>query len=219
LLGSADASVRVAAAIALGSVPGDPEGADALAFALADEEPLVRAAACRALGQLAVPQAPQALLSATHDRAPQVRAAAAAALVMLDNPVALPRLRAIVAEDTAPAAVVHAIAGLGRSGADQDLTMLMSLSLSADHEVVKAAARALSGFAHHRATAALLGLLSHDRWDVRWAAAQALGRRRDRTALQPLLRVHDHERDPLVRQAVGEAVAELGGTLSTERRG
>lgn len=219
LLGSADPSVRVAAAIALGTVPGDHEGADALAFALADEEPLVRAAACRALGQLAVPQAPTALLSATHDRAPQVRAAAAAALVMLDNPVALPRLRAIVTEDTAPAAVVHAIAGIGRSGADQDLTMLMSLSLSADHEVVKAAARALGGFGHHRATAALLGLLAHTRWDVRWSAAQALGRRRDRTALEPLLRVHETERDPLVRQAVGDAVAELGGTPSAERRG
>lgn len=219
LLGSADPSVRVAAAIALGSVPGDHEGADALAFALADEEPLVRAAACRALGQLAVPQAPQALLSATHDRAPQVRAAAVSALVMLDNPIALPRLRAIVAEDTAPAAVVHAIAGLGRSGSDQDLTMLMSLSLSADHEVVKAAARALAGFGHHRATAALLGLLGHTRWDVRWSAAQALARRRDRTALAPLLRVHEDERDPLVRQAVGDAVAELGGTLSAERRG
>lgn len=219
LLGSADPSVRVAAAIAVGSVPGDHEGADALAFALADEEPLVRAAACRALGQLGVPQAPQALLSATHDRAPAVRAAAVAALVMLDNPIALPRLRAIVAEDTAPAAVVHAIAGIGRSGADQDLTMLMSLSLSIDHEVVKAAARALGGFHHHRATAALLGLLAHARWDVRWSAAQALGRRRDRTALAPLLRVHEQERDPLVRQAIGEAVAELGGTPTAERRG
>jgi HEAT repeat protein len=114
---------------------------------------------------------------------------------------------------------VHAIAGIGRSGADQDLTMLMSLSLSADHEVVKAAARALGGFHHHRATAALLGLLVHARWDVRWSAAQALGKRRDRTALDPLLRVHETERDPLVRQAVGDAVAELGGTPSAERRG
>lgn len=215
LLGSADASVRVAAAVALGRLPGEHEGADALAFALADEEPRVRAAACRALGQLAPPQATSALLSATNDKAQQVRAAAVAALVSLDNPVALARLRAIVAEDPAPAVVVHAIAGIGRSGLDQDLTMLMSLSLSADHEVVKAAARALAGFASHRATAALLGLAGHARWDVRWAAAQALGRRRDRTAVVPLARALEHERDPLVRQAVTEAIATIDGIIDT----
>lgn len=219
LLGSADSTVRVAAAIALGNVPGDHEGADALAFALADEEPLVRAAACRALASLASPQAPHALLSATHDRSPQVRAAAAAALVALDNPVALPRLRAMVNEDAAPAVVVQAIAGIGRSGADQDLTMLMSLSLSTDHEVVKAAARALGGFVAHRATAALIGLLSHARWDVRWTAAGVLAGRRDRTALAPASRALDVERDPLVRQVLADAVAELGGTPPAERRG
>ncbi|MFO0633845.1 MAG: HEAT repeat domain-containing protein [Nannocystaceae bacterium] len=219
LLGSADPSVRCAAAIALGHLPGDHEGADALAFALADEEPLVRAAACRALGQLAPPQAPAALLAATHDRAAQVRAAAVAALVALDNPVALPRLRAIVVEDTAPAVVVHAIAGLASSGRDQDLTMLMSLSLSADHEVVKAAARALASFQPHRATAALVGLCSHARWDVRWAAAQALGKRRDATSLGAMQRVLADERDPLVRQALTEAIAELDGTRARERRG
>ena len=97
--------------------------------------------------------------------------------------------------------------------------MLMSLSLSADHEVAKAAARALATFSRsHRATAALLGLLGHLRWDVRWSAAQALLRGRDRTALQPLLQCHENERDPLVRQALADAVAELGGPLSPERR-
>lgn len=219
LLGSADASVRCAAAIALGHLPGDHEGADALAFALADEEPLVRAAACRALALLAPPQAPHALLSATHDRSPQVRAAAVQALVALDNPVALPRLRAIVVEDAAPAVVVHAIAGLGRSGRDQDLTMLMSLSLSADHEVVKAAARALSAFGPHRATAALIGLCAHARWDVRWSAAQALGKRRDPTALTAMQRALADEVDPLVRQALTEAIAEVDGPRAWERRG
>ncbi len=218
LLGSADASVRVSAALALGRLPGEHEGGDALAFALADEEPLVRAAACRSLGQLASSQAVPALLAATHDRAPHVRAAAVHSLVHLDNPIALARLRAIVAEDPAPAVVVQAIAGLGQSGLDQDLTMLMSLSLSADHEVVKAAASALVAFASHRATAALLGLCVHDRWDVRWAAATALGRRGDGTAAAPLRRVLEHEKDPLVREVVVDALARIDGRGARERR-
>jgi HEAT repeat protein len=218
LLGSADPSVRVAAALALGRLPGEHEGGDALSFALADEEPLVRAAACRSLGQLASSQAAPALLAATHDRAPHVRSAAVHALVQLDNPIALARLRAIVAEDTAPAVVVQAIAGLGQSGLDQDLTMLMSLSLSADHEVVKAAASALVAFPSHRATAALLGLCVHDRWDVRWAAATALGRRADATAAAPLRRVLEVERDPLVREVVVDALARIDGRGARERR-
>ncbi len=212
LLGSPDPTVRVAAARALGRIPGEHEGADALAFALADEEVLVRAAACRSLGQLAPPQAVTALLSASFDRAAGVRAAAVAALVGLSNPVALARLRAIVAEDSVPAVVVHAIAGIGRSGLDQDLTMLMSLSLSADFEVVKAAARALAGFKTHRATAALLGLCAHERWDVRWTAAAALRDRGDTTAADPLRAFWHDEHDALVRQVLAEALASSGFT-------
>lgn len=209
LLGSPDVGVRVAAAAALGNVPGEHEGASALSFALADEEPQVRAAACRSLGQLGADSAASSLMSATTDPSPLVRSAAVSALVALDNPVALARLRAIIAEDPVPTVVVQAIAGLGNTGLDQDLTMLMSLCTSADHEVVKAAARALESFGAHRATAALLGLLTHDRWDVRWAAAEVLAERRDPTALVPLRQVAAAETDALVAQVVRDAIARL----------
>lgn len=220
VLGSADMGVRVAAAIALGQLEGEHEGASALSFALADEEPAVRAAACRSLGQLGVPQAVQSLLSATSDASPLVRSAAVQALVVLDNPVALAKLRAIIADDPVPTVVVHAIAGLGSSGLDQDLTMLMSLCTSEDHEVVKAAARALARFPAHRATAALLGLLGHARWDVRWAAAEVLAQRGDATALDSLQRSLAHEEDELVRQVLEEAIATLqdAGVASPEGR-
>jgi HEAT repeat protein len=209
LLGSSDAGVRVASAQALGQLPGEHEGVGALAFALADEEPQVRAASCRSLGELRAQSACGSLLAATHDDSPLVRAAAVHAVVTLDNPVALARLRELVVEDPVPAVVVQAIVGVGRSGLEQDLTMMMSLCLSADHEVVKAAARALGGFRHHRATAALLGLLAHERWDVRWAAAEVLAQRGDATALAPLRGVLERETDALVRQAVVEAIALL----------
>ena len=212
VLGSPDTGVRVAAATALGSLPGEHEGASALSFALADEEPQVRAAACRSLGQLRAMSACQSLMSATNDDSPMVRSAAVAALVNLDNPVTLARLRAIIAEDPVPTVVVQAIAGLGRSALEQDLTMLMSLCTSKDHEVVKAAARALAAFSAHRATAALLGLLGHARWDVRWAAAEVLASRDDPTALGPLQALAEREEDEHVRQVIEQAVSSLSSS-------
>ena len=108
-----------------------------------------------------------------------------------------------------PTVVVAAIAGLGRSALDQDLTMLMSLCTSKDHEVVKAAARGLAAFPVHRATAALLGLLGHERWDVRWAAAEVLAERKDRTALRPLQALATREQDAHVRDVIDQAIAAL----------
>lgn len=218
MLGSHDTGVRVAAAHALGHVAGEHEGVSALSFALADEEPQVRAAACRSLGMLRAPRSVQPLLSATQDPAPHVRAAAVQALVAIDNPIAFARLREIVLDDPSPTVVVHAIAGLGASRMEQDLTMLMSLCSAKDHEVVKAAARALRSFSAHRATAALLGLLDHDRWDVRWAAAEVLAERGDVTALAPLRAALDSERDNLVRGVVEQAVAKLEELTGAERK-
>lgn len=217
VLGSPDVGVRVSAAAALGHLPGEHEGITALSLCLADEEPQVRAAACRSLGQLQATAAVQSLFGATSDPSALVRAAAVVALVSLDNPVTLARMRAIIAEDPMPTVVVQAIAGLGRSALDQDLTMLMSLCTSEDHEVVKAAARALVSFSAHRATAALLGLLAHERWDVRWAAAEVLAERGDRTALTPLRELSLREEDETVRTAIDDAIARLASAEGSAR--
>jgi len=216
LLGGDEPEVRVAAATALGHIGGEHEGVTALCLALADGYQAVRAAACRSLGQLGAASACQALLQASADDSAQVRAAAVQALVSLDNPVALARLREIVLSDSAPGVVIPALAGLGHSGSDLDLTMLMSLCRSSDHEVAKAAARGLVRFSAHRATAAVLGLLDHDRWDVRWAAAEVLAERGDLTALAPLRRVQAVEQDPLVRQVLGGAVGRLEGLAAAD---
>jgi HEAT repeat protein len=218
LLGGEEAGVRVAAATALGHIGGEHEGVTALCLALADDHPAVRAAACRSLGRLGAAAACQALLQASADDSTEVRAAAVQALVSLDNPVALARLREIVLSDSAPGVVIPALAGLGHSGSDLDLTMLMSLCRSSDHEVAKAAARGLVRFSAHRATAAVLGLLDHERWDVRWAAAEVLAERGDLTALAPLRRVQAVEHDPLVRQVLGGAVGRLEGLAAADSR-
>lgn len=209
MLGSADATVRVAAASALGRIAGAQDAVGALSFALADEDPRVRAAACRSLGALEAPEGIGPLLSATRDPSPSVRSAAVGALAALGNAAVFPRLREIVLEDPVPAVVVQAIAGLGKSRAAQDQSLLLGLTTATDEEVLKAVARALAGFPSHRVTAALLGMLAHERWDVRWAAAQALAGRGDVTAVPPLRRYLEREQDDLVRQAIEDAVARL----------
>lgn len=218
MLGSHDVRVRVAAAHALGHVSGEHEGVSALSFSLADEESQVRAAACRSLGLLRAPRSVQPLLSATADPSPLVRAAAVQALVAIDNPISFARLREIILDDASPTVVVHAIAGLGHSRQDQDLTLLMSLCSAKDHEVVKSAARALRSFSAHRATAALLGLLDHERWDVRWASAEVLAARGDVTALAPLRFALESEQDALVRQVVEQAVSRLEDLTGAESK-
>jgi HEAT repeat protein len=209
MLGSSDVGVRVAAALSLGQIPGEHEGVGALCFALADEEPPVRAAACRSLGSLAVPRACGPLLGATEDPTPLVRSAAVQALVAIDNPVSLSRLRDLVLDDPSPSVIVHAVAGLGRSRKNEDLSLLMSLCTASDHEVVKAAARALKSYREHRATAALLHLLGHERWDVRWAAAEVLADRGDATARDPLQRALEIESDALVAEVIERAITDL----------
>ncbi len=217
MAGAEDPTVRAAAAQALGAIDGEHEGVTALVLALGDPEATVRQAACRSLGQVGAVSAVQALLTASLDPAVDVRAAAVRALVALNNPVALARLREVVLAEPAANVVIPAIDGVARAGGELDLNLLMSLCHSSNHEVAKAAARGLVGFSAHRATASVLGLLAHDRWDVRWAAAEVLAERGDLTALPPLHRIHASEDDPLVRQVLGGAIARLRSLAAAQQ--
>lgn len=84
LQGSTQFRVRAQAAISLGGVEGAGDVVDALAGALRDEHPAVRAAAANSLGRLGDTKALPALRSAAGDSEPPVQVAVKAAIGKLE---------------------------------------------------------------------------------------------------------------------------------------
>lgn len=93
LQGSTQFRVRAQAAISLGGVEGAPEVAVALATALLDEHPAVRAAAANSLGRVADAKALRALRVAIADPEPPVRVAVQAAIAKLEAAARRPNLQ------------------------------------------------------------------------------------------------------------------------------
>jgi HEAT repeat protein len=217
-LGGSSPAVRRAAAEALAQLPGTHEGDDALLFALADESAEVRAAAARALGAHAGPQSGRvidALSRAARDAEVAVRGAAARAIGQVARAAAEPdraRAHAVtrqLAEAPDPIAAVPALEALGLIGDAADDARLIAALDSTDAEIVKVAARALGRRSSPPGSAAareaLDRVLSDRRWDVRRAAAQALGDHG--TAALPLLVARRTvERDALVLEAIDVAL-------------
>jgi hypothetical protein len=85
LQGSTQFRVRAQAAISLGGVEGASDVGDALAAALHDEHPAVRAAAANSLGRLADVKGLPALRAAAADPEPPVRVAVKAAITKLET--------------------------------------------------------------------------------------------------------------------------------------
>jgi HEAT repeat protein len=206
-LGAGDAALRHAAASALAALGASRDTVEALIYALADEDPRVRAAAAETLGALGDREAVAPLLSAGRDPDVHVAASAARALGQLGDA----RAEALLTElARGPAGVVAVCAteALGKLPATGDTPALFSQALArGDSELAKAAVRALAVCAEPGAVTVLLGALDHPRWDVRRLAAQSLVPRAAdpavRTALEARAAV---ERDALVAEAIGAAL-------------
>ncbi|HVP66340.1 MAG TPA: HEAT repeat domain-containing protein [Anaeromyxobacteraceae bacterium] len=182
--------------------------------ALDDPQPRVRAAAGAAVAAAATLGSPgaadvqRALGTALRDEVPAVRAAAAraagawrverlagtlAALVDAPEPdVASSALRALAEMGKADAAVVE------RAGAREEA------------EVAKEAMAAAVGLPEAAAHRVLLAGLVHGRWDVRRAAARGAAARRDRALEGALRDLAGVEEDPLVAEALAEALRAVG---------
>jgi len=102
----------------------------------------------------------------------------------------------------AAAAAVHALAELGLADAD----VLARAARHGDPEVVKQAVQAAAALPGPAAAGLLLAAGAHPRWDVRRAAARALGERGDRSLLDAIRRLGAAEEDPLVAEALNAAL-------------
>jgi HEAT repeat protein len=186
--------------------------------ALDDPVPGVRAAAAQALGVMARPgsaadceDAVRGLAGALHDEEPVVRAAAARALGRAgrgEHAAALAELAgAAGSPPDVAAAAIHALAEMGRA----EPGVLARAAGHPDPEVVKEAVAAAARLPARAAADLLLSAAGHPRWDVRRAAARALGARGEPGLARAVRRLLEAEEDPMVVEALGEALRALEG--------
>jgi HEAT repeat protein len=211
-LAHADPHVRRAAVDALAQAGGEA-AADAVGFALADEEHDAKLAAVRALGKLGRAGPLQDIVADTRD--PALAAAALRALGEADPERALQAARPLVTHvDAAVAcAAVESIGHLAShsrfpahvAAAGED-----AIFASLDHqdaEVVKLGLSLVGVRPGPRALARLGMSLDHSSWEVRRLAAELLGQDKSPGA-QALLRArYEREKDPAVREAIAAAVS------------
>jgi HEAT repeat protein len=206
-----DPRVRRAAVDALAQAGGEP-AADAVVFALADEEHEVQLAAVRALGRLGRAEPLAGVVANTRD--PVLAAAALRALGDADPERALAAARPLVSHTDAAVAcaaieaigllrVAHVTAQFERGCEDA----LFEAFDHTDPEVIRLALSIVGARPGARALARLGLCLDHASWEVRRLAAELLGQDRSPGA-QALLRARfEREKDPMVREALASAVS------------
>jgi len=196
-----------------------------LVAALSDPAWSVRAAAARAFAEIARARDRAALpdeTAATHeallaleaalgDREPSVRAAAAEALGASGDPAHAGAVAALVADASAPPLVVvaalRALVTLGAPPAGA----IARAAAHPDPEVVKEAVLAAAALPGAGGEGILRDAARSPRWDVRRAAARAMGERGDRGLAAEAARLAAEDPDPLVARAFAEAAQALEG--------
>ncbi len=203
--------VRRAAIDALAQAGGEV-AADAVVFALADEDHDVQLGAVRALGRLG--RAEPLVGVVANTRTPALTGAALRALADADPARAVEAAIPLVnhADVAIACAAVEAIGHLAMARVPTSVAAacedgLFSALDHRDAEVVKLALSLVGARSGARALARLGLCLDHASWEVRRVAAELLGQERG-PAAQALLRArYERERDPVVRDAIAAAVS------------
>jgi HEAT repeat protein len=221
--------VRRAAIDALALGGGDA-AAEAIIFALADEEQEVQLAAARALGRLGRADTLVRVVSDTRD--PVLTATALRALGDADPDRALASARPLVghADAAVACAAVEAIGqlrsnrGSGRVPPHVAVACEDALFAALDHpdeEVVKLSLSLVGAQPGARALARLGLCLDHSSTEVRCVAAELLGQDNSAGARALLRARYEREKDQLVRAAIAHAasVRPLGDLLPSSERG
>jgi HEAT repeat protein len=206
-----DPQVRRAALEALAQT-GSSAAADAVVFALSDEEREVQFAAVRALGRLRHAEPLVGIITDTRD--PELTAMGLRALGEADPSKAM-QVAAPLVRHSDPAIACAAVEAVGQLGedaeggthaADREDLLFAALDHS-DAEVVKLALSLVGLNPGARALVRLGLCLDHPSGDVRCIAAELLALDKS-AAAQKLLRVrYEREKDPTVREAIAQAVS------------
>ncbi|MFW6051204.1 MAG: HEAT repeat domain-containing protein [Myxococcota bacterium] len=209
-LAADDPQSRKAAVSALAAI-GDRRAAEHIGYALTDENVDVQTAAAEALGRMRDEQGQSigvdSLLLALQSESDAVQAAAARALGQAGEERAIPPLRELVRSGS-PGVAAAAMRALRRLHDPALGDLLVEALGHADGEVVKQALKAIRETEGDRASAHLAAGLSHAGWDVRALAARLLGEVGTDEAIAAVRERQRHETDPMVRQALQEALGE-----------
>jgi HEAT repeat protein len=203
-----DPLVRRAAIDAL-ALSGGEGAADAVVFALSDEEREVQLAALRALGQLGQAETLAGVVADPRD--PVLTSSALRALGQADPERALSASRRLVSHPEASLAAsgveaLGALRAVPRLSERCDDALLEALE-HGDPEVVKLALSLLGGHPTFRAIARIGLALDHPSWEVRRMAAEILSQDRSPASQEFLRARYEREPDPSVREALAEAVS------------
>ncbi len=209
LLMSPDKAVRCAALAGLGHA-GSELGAEAVGFALTDEESEVRYAAMLALSRLrgadgALVGLSRLLALVEGSADDELTAAALGALADSDDARVLGVLRPLVRNAGSEVAVA-AIEALARLSDPRRFDALIEGLSHAELEVVKASILTLGDSSDPRVIAHLGACLAHQAWDVRRLSADVLGRAGGEPARLLLCARLSSEDNPRVLEALGRAL-------------
>lgn len=230
-LDAADPAVREAAALALGRI-GYPASQDLLTKCLSDADPAVRQAACLGLGLLATPEAEAALRARFENTAltPAERGFAAIGLGLSGRTGAGSTLKLQIlglgtpnGASTDPLLAQSLVIAAGVHGSRDFVPMLMDLDArlakSEDPSSLRlrvAAYQALGGLRDARAATAIAAALETAKGDLARAAAQALGRLGETSAVQPLAAKARSSHDEECRALCLIAIGRIGGSRAAE---
>ncbi len=206
------AKTRRAAVDALAAI-GDETAADAVALAIADEEPDVSLAAVRALGRMGRAEPLAALIASAHD-APLV-AAALRALSEASPARAFDAAQPLI-RSSDPVLACAAVEALGSLRGPRRGDVLFLALAHPDVDVVKAALSELSRDVDARSVARFGMCLDHPSWDVRRLAAELLGNDASPAATALLRGRLERETDTVVREALTAAVTARPADAKTE---
>ncbi len=109
---------------------------------------------------------------------------------------------------------IHAIWGIGQLAAKDELKadVLTNLLSDKDPEIITQAAKVIGDLRYTKANGKLISLLENSNPRVKLYAAQALGRTKEASAVQPLLRVitENNDEDVYIRHAAVLALSRIG---------